>query len=458
MRRLLALAFLALALILPAPLPAQEEDAAARARLEALQRQLEADRARAERLAEEAEALEAEVEALRAESRAAARATQGLEAELTEIELLVAVHGTAEARSRQRLERERSRLAGSLAALQRLGLLPPEAALAAPGDPLDALRAALLLGAAVPELERRARRLAALHRGHAEARARAAGARDRLAERNAALLAERDRLESLTERRQALLGSATEARGEAEERLAGLAAEAEDLRQLLERLEAEARREQERQAAEAQLAAAAAARATALREEARREAERAREDQARETLARAAEEAATAAEAEAAERREAALAARPLQRPETARDFPAQPAAVLRMPAEGRIALRYGEADSARTEAASQGLVIETRPGAQVVAPFDGKIAYAGRFRRYGLILIIEHDGRYHSLLAGLGRLAAATGQWVLEGEPVGSMASDGGRSPELYLELRRAGQPVDPLPWLAMSGDKARG
>lgn len=458
MRRLLALALVALALALPAPAPAQEGDAAARARLEALQRQLEEDRARAERLAQEAEALRAEVEALRAEERAAARATQGLEAALTESELLVAVQGIAEARSRQRLQAERERLTGSLAALQRLGLLPPEAALAAPGDPLDALRAALLLGAAVPELERRARLLATLHQGYAEARTRAAAERDRLAGRAAALQGERERLDGLTERRQALLGSATAARGEAEARLAGLAEEAEDLRQLIERLETEAQRERERQAAEARLAAEAAARAAELRETARREAERAREDQARETLARAAAEAATAAEVEAVERREAAVAARPLQRPEGARGFPAQPAAVLQMPAEGRLALRFGEADAARTEAASQGLVIETRPGAQVVAPFDGKVAYAGRFRRYGLILIIEHDGRYHSLLAGLGRLAAATGQWVLEGEPVGSMAADGERSPELYLELRRAGQPVDPLPWLAVSGDKARG
>jgi septal ring factor EnvC (AmiA/AmiB activator) len=83
---------------------------------------------------------------------------------------------------------------------------------------------------------------------------------------------------------------------------------------------------------------------------------------------------------------------------------------------------------------------------------------YAGQFRRYGQILIIEHGGRYHSLLAGLERIDAVVGQWVLAGEPVGVMGSPDGDRPELYFELRRTGQPINPLPWLVTTDNKVQG
>ncbi|MDF2095471.1 murein hydrolase activator EnvC family protein [Aquibaculum arenosum] len=434
-----------------------QDEGAARAQLERLEQQLEADRQEAEALTAAAEALRAEIESLRSESRALAESIQALEADTTLGELGSAVHRVAELRSREALEVEQARLVGSLAALQRLGRLPPEAALGAPGDPLDALRAARLLGGAVPTLERRAKRFAELHSRYARARAQALAERERLQEQAARLEQERAELARVTERRQAVLGETSEARSQAEAALEARLAEADDLRQLLEALEAEAERERQQREAEARRAAEAAARAQALREEAAREAERARQDASRRAEAEAAAAAAAAAQADARAQQEAAAPLRE-ERPAEARSFPEQSSAILQMPAQGRIALRFGEEDRARGGSRTEGLVIEARPGAQVVAPFDGRIAYAGRFRRYGLILIIEHDGRYHSLLAGLGRLAATKGQWVLAGEPVGSMAEDGERESELYLELRRGGQPVDPLPWLALSSDKARG
>ena len=96
----------------------------------------------------------------------------------------------------------------------------------------------------------------------------------------------------------------------------------------------------------------------------------------------------------------------------------------------------------------SKGITITSRPGAAVVAPYDGVVAFAGPFRGYGQLLIIEHSEGYHTLLAGLGRIDAAVGQHILAGEPVGVMENDG--APSLYVELRRDGQPINPLPWLA--------
>ena len=106
----------------------------------------------------------------------------------------------------------------------------------------------------------------------------------------------------------------------------------------------------------------------------------------------------------------------------------------------------------------SKGLTIRTRPDAQVVAPYDGQVVFAGLFRGYGQILIIEHSEGYHTLLSGLSRIDAVPGQWILAGEPVGVMGSREGSAPELYVELRRNGRPINPLPWLALHNGKVSG
>ena len=114
----------------------------------------------------------------------------------------------------------------------------------------------------------------------------------------------------------------------------------------------------------------------------------------------------------------------------------------LVMPVAGAVAKRFGDADA-------QGLSLAAAPGAEAVAPADGRVIYAGPFRNFGLVLIIRHGGLYHSLLAGLQRLDIAVDRGVLAGEPVGAMPQQGAA---LYVELRRDGRPVDPQPWLAPS------
>ncbi len=86
--------------------------------------------------------------------------------------------------------------------------------------------------------------------------------------------------------------------------------------------------------------------------------------------------------------------------------------------------------------APSDGLSLKAVPGATVVAPFDGRIVYAGPFRDLGRVLIIRHDRRYYSALAGLARVDAKVGDWVLAGEPVGAMPG----APSATLRRGRAG------------------
>ena len=115
-------------------------------------------------------------------------------------------------------------------------------------------------------------------------------------------------------------------------------------------------------------------------------------------------------------------------------------------PVPGRIVRQYGQTDDSGT--ASKGVVFDAGAKARVVAPYDGQVVYAGPFRGYGRILIIEHGGGYHTLLSGLGRIDCAVGQRVVAGEPVAAMGEQSGAG--LYVELRRDGQPVNPVPWLA--------
>lgn len=136
-------------------------------------------------------------------------------------------------------------------------------------------------------------------------------------------------------------------------------------------------------------------------------------------------------------------------KPKALRELDA-PQAQMVWPIAGEPVHRFREPDPIGKP--GQGLTMQGFPSGVVVAPFDGKVDYAGPYRSYGLILIIRHAGGYHSLLAGLGRVDVTAGQWVLAGEPVGSLPDDDGNraGAAFNMELRHDGRPVDPQPWLA--------
>src|SRR5439155_19032465 len=106
-------------------------------------------------------------------------------------------------------------------------------------------------------------------------------------------------------------------------------------------------------------------------------------------------------------------------RPADLRSFE-PPESALMSPVAAVILRRFGEAGTPPAE--SEGLWLAGLPGGEVVAPFDGRVVYAGPFANLGLVLIIRHGDAYHAVLAALGRVDVAVGQWVLAGEPVGAM------------------------------------
>ena len=156
--------------------------------------------------------------------------------------------------------------------------------------------------------------------------------------------------------------------------------------------------------------------------------------------------------------------------PDSARVSPAVPfhetKGKLPWPAIGKKLHEYGAANG--LGGLEKGLSIATRPNAQVSAPCDGWVVYAGNFRNYGQLLIINAGGGYHILLAGMERITVDLGQFVLTGEPVAVMggvskvagvSALGTAEPVLYVEFRKDGNSIDPSSWWAKTEDeKVRG
>jgi len=126
----------------------------------------------------------------------------------------------------------------------------------------------------------------------------------------------------------------------------------------------------------------------------------------------------------------------------------------LPLPCAGKKIKTFGMRDEIGGK--SEGILVETRGDAQIVSPSDGWVIYAGQFRSYGQLLIINVGGGYHILLAGMDQIYTSVGQFVLAGEPVAIMGKSEpqtvektpSRSPALYIEFRKDARPVDPDPW----------
>ena len=120
---------------------------------------------------------------------------------------------------------------------------------------------------------------------------------------------------------------------------------------------------------------------------------------------------------------------------------------LLSLPASGIITQHFGDASVSGAHA--KGIIIQTRPNAQITIPFDGVVLFAGPFQNYGRLLIVDHGDEYLTVLAGMDSINASVGQELLAGEPVGAMGTS---YTDLYLEIRSQGTPVDPEEWFKRS------
>ena len=330
---------------------------------------------------------------------------------------------------RQSLYARRAVIAEILAALQRMGRRPPPALLISPGDILRAVRTSIMLGSVVPGMRADAKVLAGDLEELLKVRNGIARERDALKKKVDDLGQERIKLAAILDARKDSVTAVEGALESEQKRAAQLAARATTLKNLIASMESEI---------------AAARRAS---------------DAAR--------------KAEAARKKAALLKPGERRNPfaDRARIAPAiafgEAKGLLPMPVAGEITRKFAEPDDFGGK--EKGLSIGTGLNALVSSPADGWVVYAGPYRSYGQLLIVNVGDGYYMVLTGMQRLVVSTGQFVLAGEPVGSMGDGrvrtaatiavGASLPVLYIEFRKDGTPVDPSPWWARPElEKVRG
>lgn len=346
----------------------------------------------------------------------------------------------SEQKIRNSLNERQSLIAEILAALQRMGKTPQSAVLFAPEDILEAIRVALALGAILPDLREETDKLVDDLGMLVKLKLTAASESEKLAADQSSLARDKEDLAVLIDARQNELIGTESKIGEEIRKSEVLATKAQSLKDLIGRLEKEL--------SIASKAAEEAQKSSILSEEA---AQRANDPEAQE-----------------ARNRFAALAFKDPARLTPKVSFN-ELKGLLPHPVTGTMIKGFNVPDSLGNP--SKGISIATRSGSIVSAPCDGWIAFAGPFRSYGKLLIINAGGGYYILLAGMDQTNVTLGQFVLAGEPVAVMkslskaepdanlAGTGKSPPVLYVEFRKDGTTIDPAPWWASgSNEKVRG
>jgi murein hydrolase activator len=351
-------------------------------------RQSEAAAARASGLESSAAAAQNEAVKTQVQAAAIAARVQAAEADINAAEARIAIIDGQRRLQRAALAAKQGPTTRLVAALQMLGLRPPALALVQPGSIDDLVHVRAVLANVGPAIDTRTAALRSdVARGNA-LRADAESALKALATSQQALVTQR-----------ASLAALAVARRSAAEKLAGSAMVEQD-------------------------------RAMAMGEEAR---------DIGDLMGRMSDSASVRARLESL----SGPVLRP-SRPGDLRPLPTEAAstkgqAPYRLPVVGAIVSGLGEVSEAGVRA--RGLTIATRPGAQVVAPTGGRIVYAGSYRGYGSIVIIDHGRGWTTLITGLAALDIKVGDPVEQGSPIGKA---GPARPTITVELRRQGQPVD--------------
>ncbi len=378
-----------------------DDPAETRRALAAAHAEGEAAGRRAERL--EADAATASAAANRAAQQTAALAAriQQAEAEIAANQAQIALIDHQRLQLRATLAERQRPLMRLTAALQRLSRRPLAVALLRPGSVEDSVHLRALLEAMLPEVQRRTAALRGeILRGRVlQAQARAAEAD--LRNQQAALVARRQVLAGLETRERLAARDVSGSADREAERALALAEQARDLGTLVGELD----------------------KAGALREQLARLPGPVLRPVRPDLI-----------EAGAGAEDQGAAAA-----PEPAR------LASYILPLAGRLVAGFGDGSGSSSGGGqpSRGISIAARAGAQVVAPAAGRVAFAGAYRGYGTIVIIEHPGGWTSLITGLANVDVRVGDVLVAGAPLGIT---GPGHPVLGLELRQNGQPVNPL------------
>jgi septal ring factor EnvC (AmiA/AmiB activator) len=403
------------------PLPAIAKETSPDIKLNDVQRTLKKSIKKDRRLKRESAILAQELISFRRESIAQAKIIQDYESEINLLETQLINLNQQQIQKQANIKRQHSQFASVLIALQRLANNPPEAIIAQPMQPGDLVRSAILLRATIPRLKTYASKLKADLSAINTARLQTATRREKLVSVSTTLKTKRASLKLILSNTARLKNRIASQSNRTSYRVSSLLKKEKSLKSLILTLTRERLRR------------------------ARRNKQREKHIQLKSPKVRA--------HAATLKKSQTSLKLKIVGK--SAKPF-SQARGRLPIPAIGSLTGLYGQAMESGLK--REGITIKTRLGAQVVAPYAGTVVFSGLFRRYGQLLIIEHSEGYHSLLAGMARIDSLKGHKVFAGEPVGVMGEFKDSVPALYLELRRNGQPINPLPWLAAQKSKVTG
>lgn len=277
-----------------------------------------------------------------------------------------------------------------LAALQRLENNPPPSFALRPDDAIASAQAGQLMATLSKQLAQRTKALTLQLEDLAQQRSEAEKTQRQIEANSKQLDKKRQNTLALVKNKSKLQASIDRQRTEKQAVAEQLASEAADLRELLEKLQAEALKVKPRIKPE----------------------------------------------------RGTALPDGPLTLPDGIGPF-TQSKGRLSLPVTGKLSKRYGSGE--------KGLTFSTTSQGQVLAPYAGRVEFAGPFKNYDQVIILSVGEGYFILMTGLGAIYAETGDVIGQGAPLGAMPFDSSGAGELYLELRKDGSPVDPSSWLAL-------
>ena len=307
---------------------------------------------------------------------------------------------------------EDENLIKTLSALQNLALKPTEALFVQPLTPVETIRSAILLREAVPYLEQNAKKIRDELENIEKQKNKVEKQVAQITAQKQILEQEHERMKTLVQKKSRIRNSLEIQTVKAKQKVEKLASQANDLRDLLNKLEKERQLKAKRQEEERKR----------LAEEERKRAEEKKVEQTQ---------------------RADLIKYPPDIITEIGKGF-VKAKGQLPMPARGPVVATFGE--EKLKGVVSKGIQIKTRNMAQVTSPFDGSVIFAGPFRGYGNLIIIDHGQGYLTLLAGLESMDVDVGQMLLAGEPVGQMPDS--KEAKLYVELRHNNHPIDPMAW----------
>lgn len=356
--------------------------------------------------------LSSEMNAVRRQIMGSVKNVQEKEEVLSSLETRLSDLNKRQAELEKRIALNDAQMGQVLRGLQNLALRPKETLYLKPMAPIEMVRSQSLMQSSIPVLGAMNETARADLEELLQTRAQISSQAQKVKSAAEQLAEKKEQMERLLKQKQALQAQYRATQVQTKKRADALAAQASDLKDLLKKLEQEKRRQ---------------------------EAERKRKAEERRL---------------AEERRQRMIAAGqtpPAPAPAVQERTPRKLAkgafsksyGSLLYPVRGRISKNFG--DTTISGAHLKGMSITARPGAQVIAPFDGTVLFSGPFKSYGQLLIIDNGDNYVTLLAGMERIYVTVGQDLLAGEPVGVM---GQKDPSIYIEIRKEGTAVNPRPW----------